>query len=98
MGTQLLDQYSLLHFAAGVVAYFWGVPAVYWVLSHVAFELSENTETGMRFINKNLTWWPGGKPRKDSVINIVGDTVSALCGWYVAFWLDELGKLRGWYN
>ena len=62
MGKQFLDQYSLLHYSTGVAAYYWGVPFWTWVVIHVSFE-------GMRFINTNLTFWPGGKP------NAVGETL-----------------------
>ena len=97
MGKNLLDQYSLLHFASGVGAYFWGVPAGHWFVAHVGFEILENTKSGMAFINKNLTWWPGGKPRADEFINIVGDNVAAMVGWWLASQLDETGKERAWY-
>ena len=89
MGQQLLDQYSLLHWASGVVAYFWDVPFDYWLIAHVGFELAENTDPGMRFINKNLTYWPGGKTERDSFVNIVGDNAVAMLGWYCAWKLDE---------
>ena len=98
MGNQLLDQYSVLHFACGVIAYFWGVPAATWFFAHAAFEVAENTAAGMAFINKSLTWWPGGKPRADDFMNIVGDNLSAMVGWWTAAKLDELGKSRGWYT
>ena len=97
MGNQLLDQYSLLHFATGVVAYFWNIGFITWAFFHGAFELIENTPQGMKFINKNLTWWPGGKPKADAWINIIGDNLSAIAGWYCAERLDEMGKRRGWY-
>ena len=97
MGNQLLDQYSLLHFATGIVAYFWDIDLWKWVLLHAGFELIENTPQGMSFINKYLTWWPGGKPKADAFINILGDNLSAFLGWYCAYQLDTLGKQRGWY-
>ena len=96
MGKRFLDQYSLLHFASGVVAYFWGVPMKWWILAHLTFELSENTVVGMKFIN-NLAWWPGGKPHADSFVNIVGDNVTAFAGWWIASKLDQEGKRRKWY-
>ena len=46
MGKQLLDQYSLLHYASGVMAYHWGFEPLAWFLSHAAFEFVENTEGG----------------------------------------------------
>ena len=58
MGKQFLDQYSLLHYASGIVAYFWGLSPLTFFLTHVGFELAENSTVGMKFINQNLTWWP----------------------------------------
>ena len=98
MGNQLFDQYSLLHFASGVGAYFVGVPPVNWLFVHITFEIVENSHAGMRFINENLTFWPGGKPRADSGLNMVGDNISAMVGWWAASKLDALGKERDWYN
>ena len=99
MGKQLLDQYSVLHWASGVIAYFWNVPFQTWLAAHIAFEFVENTEPGMRFINTSLkSWWPGGKPSQDEFINIVGDNASAMFGWYCASKLDKKGKDEDWYN
>ena len=98
MGKQLFDQYSLLHYSTGVVAYFWGIPVVPWLFLHIGFEVVENSEPGMRFINTNLkTFWPGGKPRADSFENIVGDNISTVIGWYCAKFLDDYGKENNWY-
>ena len=98
MGKQFLDQYSILHYASGIVAYFWGVPALYWFLAHASFEIVENTPAGMKIINENLTFWPGGKPQADAWINIAGDNLSAMVGWWCASYIDTLGKKRGWYK
>ena len=84
MGDSLFDKYSFLHFGSGLVAYELGIPKWRWMFFHVVFEMAENTEEGMRFINTNLTWWPGGKTRADHLINIVGDNLSAYLGWVVA--------------
>ena len=88
MGKQFLDQYSLLHFAQGVVAYFWGRSAFFWLILHATFEFLENTGPGMHIINTYLTFWPGGKPQADAPINILGDNISALAGYYCAKWVD----------
>ena len=98
MGNQLLDQYSLLHYATGVMAYFWGVPPVPFFLAHVSFEFVENTTPGMDFINTYLTYWPGGKPKADSLSNIVGDNLSAILGWLTASAIDKRGKNQKWYD
>ena len=96
MGINFVDQYSLLHYATGVMAYFWGIPPLHFFVAHATFEAVENTKAGMEFINKTLTWWPGGKPRADSFTNVVGDNISALLGYYCAYKLDDEGKRRNW--
>ena len=89
MGTILFDQYSLLHFAVGIVAYFWGVSFSTIFMIHLLFELSENTNLGMKIINQHLPLWPGGKPYPDSILNMLGDTIANSTGWYCAYVLDN---------
>ena len=97
MGNQLFDRYSLLHFACGVVAYHWSVTAPVWLGAHVVFELGENSPFGIHFIDKYITFWPGGKKKPDSFINMFGDTISAMLGWGLAWHVDTVGKKQGWY-
>jgi len=92
MGALLFDQYSLLHLAVGVVAYFWGIPLTSFALLHAFFEVVENTVLGMHIINHYLTIWPGGKSHPDSIINSVGDHLSALAGWLLAYGLDRWAR------
>ena len=98
MGLQFFDQYMYLHFAVGIVIYYWGISFKSWIICHTLFELLENTELGIHFINNYLTFWPGGKPHPDSVINCVGDTLGAILGWLSAMYLDKLGAKYGWYQ
>ena len=98
MGKQFLDQYSLLHYASGVVAYFWGLEPLTFFLLHVGFELAENSTVGMNFINQHLKFWPGGKPYPDSFANILGDNLSAACGYWSGYYLDQAGRKQGWYK
>ncbi len=86
MGRQLTDAYSLLHFAVGVVARHWSVGFLLWMIVHTVFEIVENTKQGMDFINKYITWWPGGKDYADTLLNNLGDTVYAAAGWVAADW------------
>ena len=90
MGKQFLDQYSLLHFSQGVVAYFWGTPFHMWVITHASFEFLENSGPGRHLINKYLWFWPGGKPEADALINVLGDNLSAIAGFLFARWTDLL--------
>jgi len=92
MGNKFIDQYSLLHFAVGIVVYFWDISLLSWFVLHTIFELIENTQQGIYFINNYITWWPGGKPRPDSIINSIGDTIFSLLGWVIAYYTDQFGK------
>jgi len=98
MGNKFIDQYSYLHFASGIIAYFWNINLIKWFLIHLSFELTENTNTGVNFINKYLFFWPGGKPYSDYPINILGDNISAIFGWLSAYHLDKIGSKKKWYQ
>lgn len=90
MGLLFLDQYSLLHFATGVVFYFLNISLTWSLLGHTAFELLENTNVGISLINR-FPFWPGGKPYADAPINMFGDSVAFTLGWLVAQALDWMG-------
>jgi len=92
MGKFFLDQYSYLHFASGIISYFWNINFKYWIFLHSIFEIIENTNLGIKFINNKMLFWPGGKPHKDSYENIAGDTLSAILGWLSAYLIDNLGN------
>jgi hypothetical protein len=101
MGTQFFDQYSILHFAFGIVAYFFNVNLLTWFIIHTLFEIIENTVSVMSFVNSHLKWfWPGqsGKPYADSSLNSVGDTVFGMIGWIFAYAMDEYGKKKHLYD
>lgn len=98
MGYQLFDQYTYLHLASGIIAYFWGLSFWFWFIIHTIFEILENTSQGIWFINNIIQVWPGGKSRPDLFINIIGDTIGAILGWISAYYLDQIGYQRGWYK
>tara|TARA_Y100001970_G_C13898116_1_gene682163 strand:+ start:143 stop:451 length:309 start_codon:yes stop_codon:yes gene_type:complete len=98
MGKYIFDQFVYLHFAAGIVAYFFGIKLPIWILLHTMFELAENTNIGMTIINKYMTFWPGGKPYADTDINMIGDTIGTLIGWLSAYYLDTIGAKMNWYE
>lgn len=89
----VFDKFSLLiHFAIGIIAYFWGVPFVGWMIFHAVFEYVENTKLGTHFINRYIAFWPGGKHEKETFANsMIGDNLAAAAGWLVAS-LVENGK------
>lgn len=98
MGERLFDQYIYLHFAVGIIVYFWNISLLQWFILHTIFELLENTKTGVNIINKYIVFWPGGKPKPDSIANTIGDTIGAIIGWLSAYYLDIAGNEYGWYK
>jgi hypothetical protein len=68
------------------------------ILLHTLFEIMENTSLGIKFINKYIFLWPGGKTMPDSIINNLGDTLSVIIGWYSSLLLDNKGEHLGWYK
>ena len=87
MGLPFTDKYSLLHFASGIVVYYWSVSFITWFLIHMAFECIENTQTGMQVI-RQIKLWPGGKLHDDSILNSMGDQWYACLGWILAHAVD----------
>tara|TARA_Y100000590_G_scaffold465618_1_gene638409 strand:- start:3322 stop:3600 length:279 start_codon:yes stop_codon:yes gene_type:complete len=83
MGKKLFDQYTYLHFAVGIVSFYWDISLKKLIMIHTFFEILENTEIGMKIINQ-IEYWPGGKLYSDSFINMVGDTIGVIVGWYTA--------------
>jgi phage-related minor tail protein len=47
----------------------------------------------MSIINKYITYWPGGKPHADSLINSSGDILFGTIGWFIAKIMDQLDQL-----
>lgn len=85
MGQGFIDRYSVLHFAAGIIANFWNWDRIQWFLVHFAFEMVENTAFGMSIIN-SLPFWPGGKSQADTFVNILGDNLFAVFGhWFASY-------------
>ena len=86
MGYLFADQYSLLHFSVGSIAYFWNIPFIIALVGHFIFEMLENTKLGMRLINRYIIHkgyfsWPGGKNKADNSLNILGDNFFFAAGW-----------------
>ena len=98
MGKYFFDQYTLLHSATGIIAYFWNFTLLETFILHTIFEIVENTETGISIINNYFKMWPGGKPYADSFINIIGDTIGVLLGWILAQIIDKYSTERHLYT
>lgn len=104
MGLIFFDQFSLLHFATGIILYFFNIKIITAIFLHTSFEILENTHLGMSLINKYfinddyLNIWPGEKNYPDSLINIFSDSVFFIIGWFIAYKLDNVGYERGWFK
>jgi hypothetical protein len=92
MGTKLMDRFSYLHFAVGVVIYYFNVDLFTSVILHTIFEIIENSPFGINVINNYIIIWPGGKPSADTFINSVGDTIFFILGWLSGYYISHLGK------
>jgi len=97
MGTQFFDQYMYLHFATGIISYFFGISLSRWIIFHTIFEIVENTAMGLHIINNYFTFWPGGKLYPDKIINRIGDTFGTILGWTSAYYLDKIGNANKWH-
>jgi len=101
MGVNFADQFSFLHYSVGAVFFYW-VPrpllggAVFFLM-HTIFELVENSNFGVHAL-KAVVIWPGGKPKADTMINILGDTVFAMLGFYTSYVVNVVGEHFGWYQ
>ena len=101
MESQLFDQYTYLHFAMGIILYFWGLSLTSWFIIHSLYEYIEITQFGTYIINKYFgAIWPGGGKHKAEKFfnNGLGDTIASILGWLSANLLDKLGDKYGWYN
>jgi hypothetical protein len=100
MGVNFVDQYSLLHLATGIIAYFFGLKIHNWFFLHLSFEIAENSLLGMKIINTYFKHiWPGGKYAKDTFVNsILGDNFFAILGWVLAYVFDNYGSQYGLYQ
>ena len=83
MGYKIVDSYSYLHFAVGALWRALGLNFWLGLVLHIIFEYSENTKTGMKFINNNFKLWPGGKPKADTLTNSISDIIFSALGWFV---------------
>lgn len=101
MGHQIFDQFSSLHFAMGVIAYFFGLTFWQWFFLHLLFELIQNGSKYYGYINIDVglpILQPPDTTGPDHLINSLGDQTFAMTGWILAYYIDKLGKEYNWYN
>lgn len=86
MGLLCFDNYSLLHFAVGIIFRYLNISFASSFIIHALFECIENSKWGVNFIDTSplLKWWPGGKKSSDSILNSVCDQMFFILGWCLA--------------
>ena len=88
MGIKIIDKYSLLHYAWGIIINYWGIALIPFIAFHILFEIFENSKIGIMFIDEFITFWPGGKKRRDTILNMMSDTLFATFGWITANYVN----------
>jgi len=91
MGVFFIDTYSLLHFATGIILYYFGFSFLLMTIIHIIFEVVENSNYGMMII-RNIKIWPGGKETADTLINNLGDQFYASLGWLLSYYINKFYK------
>ena len=90
MGKFFFDQFSILHFASGVTAYFWKIISFKWfVLLYILLEIMENSSVGINFVNTYIPFWPRAKQKPESYLNMFSDVLFAVMGWQLTEQLDK---------
>lgn len=91
MGEYFTDNFSILHFASGIIFYYFGISFSTSFVAHLLFEAVENQEFAMGIINKTGLW-PGGKDTADTIVNSLGDQIYFSIGWMLSKYLDYNNK------
>mgnify|MGYP003989089045 CR=1 FL=1 len=76
----LLDEWSFVHLAGGVLMAQTNLSFAYFLALHTAFEIIENMDQGHGYLSRFGLERTGG----DTLANVIGDTLSATAGWYMA--------------
>ncbi len=84
------DQYSLAHFASGIIVYYIGLTLEQWFWLHLVFELIENGQISREIAHNYLPKFGFETVTQDTIINSFGDQVFAMAGWLVAYLIDSL--------
>lgn len=75
----ILDEWTFVHFAAGIVLSQTGFTALQTLVLHSITEAVENTEAGSNVL-RSIGW---DRSAMDSPVNIATDTISAMAGWWL---------------
>ena len=97
--SKIFDRYTYLHFAAGIIAYYWGFTFVEWIVFHLFLDIFERTEFGKKVLQFFIRIWPGREQNVlESYYNVLGDSASAALGWGSAYLIDNMLQKAGLYE
>lgn len=83
----MFDPYSLAHAGSGVAARSLKLSLTQTIVLHTVFEIAENYYLKFHPTVKKIFPYPS----KDSLVNMIGDTISVAVGWYLT---DKYGRLH----
>lgn len=84
------DQYSLAHFAFGIIVYYVGLTFEQWFWLHLIFELIENGQISREIAHKYIPKFGFESATQDTIINSIGDQIFAMAGWLTGYFVDLL--------
>ena len=97
--SKIFDNYTYLHFAAGIIAYYWGFTLLEWTVFHLFLDIFERTDFGKKVLHFFIRIWPGRDDNLlESYYNVFGDSASAVLGWLSAYLLDIMLQKIGLYQ
>ena len=97
--SKIVDRYTYLHFAAGIIAYYWGFTLIEWISVHIILDIFQRTELGKKVTKFILRIWPESPDlSSESYLNILGDSTFTVLGWCSAYLLDKLLQKVGLYE
>ena len=97
--SKIIDRNTYLHFAAGIIAYYWGFTLIEWIVVHILLDIFQRTEIGKKVTKFFLRIWPeSGDLTPESYLNILGDSTFTILGWCSAYLLDKLLQKAGLYE
>lgn len=94
--TDAIDQFSYLHFASGITAYFFGFKLKNWMLLHLAFDIFDNSNWGIQFVQKYVSFLKQPRYGSDPPLNIIVDNIISVLGWVSAYYLVQYCTDRGY--
>ena len=97
--SKIIDRNTYLHFAAGIIAYYWGFTLIDWLILHILLDLFQRTKLGKKVTKIFARIWPEPSDlSSETYLNVLGDSAFAVLGWVSAYLLDKFLQKIGMYK